>query len=74
MTNLTIFPFLVIQTLFGLHSELVGSWINHAMSFSRSHDFLTLTEMMILKCLYLFYWPRMAMLGDSLVASLGGGI
>jgi hypothetical protein len=72
MTNLTIFPFMVCRTLFGPHSELVGSWIYHAMSFSRAYVFLTLTEMMILKCLCLFYWPRMAMLDDNLVAQFIG--
>jgi hypothetical protein len=72
MTNLTIFPFMVFRTLFGPHSELVGSCIYHAMSFSRAYHVFTLTEMMILKCLYLFYWPRMAMLDDTLVAQFIG--
>jgi hypothetical protein len=72
MTNLTVFPFTVIRTLVGPHSELVGSWIYHAMSFSRSYIFLTVTEMMILKCLYMFFWSRMAMLDDTLVAQFIG--
>jgi hypothetical protein len=72
MTNLTVFPFVVMRTLFGPHSELVASWMLHGISFSGTHNFLTLLEMMILKCLYLFYWPRMAMLDDTLVAQFIG--
>jgi uncharacterized membrane protein YobD (UPF0266 family) len=72
MTNLTIFPVMVIRTLFGPQSELVGSWIYHAMSFSRTYNFFTLTEMIILKCLYMFFWSRMAMLDDTLVAQFIG--
>jgi hypothetical protein len=72
MTNLTIFPFMVMRTLFGPQSELVASWIVHGMTFSMLHNCLTLAEMMILKCLYLFFWPRMAMLEDTLVAQLCG--
>jgi hypothetical protein len=65
MTNLAIFPSMVVQTLFGPQSELLGSWILHGMVLSMLYNLLTLTEMMILKCLYLFYWPRMAMLDDT---------
>jgi hypothetical protein len=68
MTNLAIFPFMVVRTLFGPQSELIGSWILYGMVFSIQYNFLTLTEMMILKCLYLFYWPRMAMLDDTLLS------
>jgi hypothetical protein len=68
MTNLAIFPFMVVRTLFGPQSELLGSWILHGMLISILYNILTLTEMMILKCLYLFYWPRMAMLDDTLLS------
>jgi hypothetical protein len=44
---------MVVRTLFGPQSELLGSWILHGMTFSLLFNFLTLTEMMILKCLYL---------------------
>jgi hypothetical protein len=68
MTNLAIFPFMVVRTLFGPQSELLGSWILHGIMFSMMYNFLTLTETMILKCLYIFYWPRMAMLDDTLLS------
>jgi hypothetical protein len=72
MTNLTIFPFVMVRTLFGPQSELVASWILHGVTFSMLHNCLTLTEMMILKCLYLFLWPRMAMLDDNFIAQFIG--
>jgi hypothetical protein len=72
MTNLTAFPFVVMQTLFGPQSELVGQWILYVGIFSNMYNFLTLTELMLLKCLYVFYWPRMAMLDDTLVAQFIG--
>jgi hypothetical protein len=72
VTNLMIFPFRVIRTLFGPQSELFAIWILYGMTFSMAYNVLTLTEMMILKCLYLFYWPRMAMLDDSFVAQFLG--
>jgi hypothetical protein len=49
MTNLTIFPFMVMRTLFGPQSELVASWIVHGVTFSMLHNCLTLAEMMIFK-------------------------
>jgi hypothetical protein len=36
------------------------------------YNVLTLTEMMLLKCLYVFYWPKMAMIDDTLVAEFIG--
>jgi hypothetical protein len=68
MTNLAIFPFMVVRILFGPLSELLGTWMLYGIGFSMMYNFLTLTEMMILKCLYLFYWPRMAMLDDTLLS------
>jgi hypothetical protein len=68
LSNLTIFPFTVIRTLFGPQSELVVAWMFSGMNFCWLHNCLTLTAMMVLKCLYLFFWPRMAMLNDTLVA------
>jgi hypothetical protein len=56
----------------GKYTVDVASWILHGISFSMLHNCFTLTEMMILKCLYLFFWPRMAMLEDTLVAKLCG--
>jgi hypothetical protein len=71
-TNLTIFPFIVFRTLFGPQSELVANCILYGTTFSMMYNFLTLTEMMLLKCLYVFFWPRMAMLDDTLVAQFIG--
>jgi hypothetical protein len=72
MTNLTVFPFVVMRILFGPQSELVGQWMIYGGMFSIMYNFLALTEMMLLKCLYVFYWPRMAMLDDTLVAQFIG--
>jgi hypothetical protein len=72
MTNGTIFPFMAIRSLFGPQSELVGSWILHGMTFSNMFNLFTLTIMMMLKCLYMFFWPRMAMLNDTFVAQFIG--
>jgi hypothetical protein len=72
MRNMTNFPFLVGRTLFGPQSELVAMWMLYGMTFSVEYIWLTLTEMIILKCLYLFYWPRMAMLDDTFVAQFLG--
>jgi hypothetical protein len=72
MTNLIIFPFVVMRTLFGPQSELVGYLMIHGIVFSTIYNLLTWTEMMILKCLYLCFWPRMAMLDDTLVAKFFG--
>jgi hypothetical protein len=72
MTNGTIFPFMAIRSLFGPQSELVGSWILHGMSFSILFQVFTLTVMMMLKCMYMFFWPRMAMLDDTFVAQFIG--
>jgi hypothetical protein len=72
MTNLTIVPFRVSRTVFGPQSELVAMWMLYSMTFSMGYNLLTFTEMIILKCLYLFYWPRMAMLDDTLVAQFLG--
>jgi hypothetical protein len=72
MTNLIVFPFMVMRTLFGLQSELVALWCFFGVHFSLLHNILTLTEMMILKCLYMFFWPRMAMLDDNLAAQFIG--
>jgi hypothetical protein len=72
MTNGTIFPFMAIRSLFGPQSELVGSWILHGMTFSIMFNLFTLTVMMMLKCLYMFFWPRMAMLDDTFVAQFIG--
>jgi hypothetical protein len=71
-TNLTVFPFVVMRTLFGPQSELVGQWMIYGGMFSILYNLLTLTEMMLLKCLYVYYWPRMAMLDDTLVAQFIG--
>jgi hypothetical protein len=68
MTNLAIFPFMVVRTLFGPLSELLGIWMLNGLVFSMMYNLLTLTEMMILKWLYMFYWPRMAMLDDTLIS------
>jgi hypothetical protein len=70
--NLTIVPFWVSRTLIGPQSELVAMWMLSGMIVSMVYNVLTLTEMMILKCLYLLYWPRMAMLDDTFVAQFLG--
>jgi hypothetical protein len=72
MTNLMVFPAVVMRTLFGPQSELVGQWMIYGGIFIIMYTFLTLTEMMLLKCLYMFYWPRMAMFDDTLVAQFIG--
>jgi hypothetical protein len=72
MTNLTIFLFIVFRTLFGPQSELVANWMIHGLMFSLMYNLLTWKEMMLLKCLYVFFWPRMAMLDDTLVAQFIG--
>jgi hypothetical protein len=72
MTNLTVFPFVVMRTLFGPQSELVGHWMMYGGMLSILYNLFTLTEMMLLKCLYMFYWPMMAMMDDTLVAQFIG--
>jgi hypothetical protein len=68
MTNLTVFPFVVIQTLFGPQSQLVGYWLITGTTLHILANMFTLTEMMMLKCLYLFVWPRMVKLDDTFAA------
>jgi hypothetical protein len=48
MTNLTVFPFVVMQTLFGPQSELVGHWMMYGGMLSILYNLFTLTEMMLL--------------------------